>query len=77
MAPPGVRAAQAARRVALRQQDPEAAERAEVALLLALLGAQFGSAEADMEQDTITLQVGFQIQQFGPIGSFLSLESCA
>ena len=56
MAPPGVRAAQAARRVALRQQDPDAAERAEVALLVALLGAQFGAAQADLARETITLQ---------------------
>ena len=57
MAPPGVRAAQAARRVALRQQEPDAAERAEVALLVALLGAQFGPAQADLANDTISLQV--------------------
>ena len=42
--------------MALRQQDPDAAERAEVALLVALLGAQFGPAQADLAKDTIFLQ---------------------
>ena len=65
MAPPGVRAAQAARRVALRQQDPEAAERAEVALLVALLGAQFGPAEANLDRYTIQLQVSATVASAG------------
>lgn len=49
-APPGLEGAEAARRKALAAGDSEGAEAAELGILTALLGAQFGPARVDADQ---------------------------
>lgn len=50
--------AEAARQAALRAKDVEAAERAELEVVAALLGCQFGPADVDHALGLVTLQVG-------------------
>ena len=50
--------AEAARRAALKAKDAEAAQRAELDMVAAVLGCQFGPVALDHQLGTIALQVG-------------------
>lgn len=56
--PPAVSSAEVKRRKCLSAGDLEGAAAAEVALLTAVLDAQFGRAHIDPDQGLITVQVG-------------------
>ena len=56
--PPAVSSAEKKRRKCLSAGDLEGAAAAEVALLTAVLDAQFGRAHIDPDQGLITVQVG-------------------
>ena len=49
--------AEASRRAALRGKDPQAADRAELELVAALLGCQFGRTMIDYDRGIIALEV--------------------
>ncbi len=55
--PPAVSSAEVKRRKCLSMGDLEGAAAAEVALLVAVLDAQFGKAHIDADQGLITIQV--------------------
>ncbi|KAL4445408.1 hypothetical protein ABPG77_011233 [Micractinium sp. CCAP 211/92] len=59
-APPGLEGAEAARRKALAAGDSEGMEAAELGILTALLGAQFGPARVDADQGLIFVEVDGQ-----------------
>lgn len=61
--PPAVSSAEVKRRKCLSVGDLEGAAAAEVALLVAVLDAQFGRAQINADQGLITVQVGKHCQR--------------
>ncbi|KAI3428832.1 hypothetical protein D9Q98_007649 [Chlorella vulgaris] len=75
--PPGLPAIEVLRHKALAAGDSEAAERAELGIVTALLGAQFGPARVDADQGLIFVEVDGQHVVINPKGGSVQCAHAA